>query len=210
MTVWAPRLLGQVTIQKEGDRKGPDRFANITHVCVLHKLPHSFFTFQSRSYYPRFGKEEIWGSKRLSKLPRVDGGVWFQIWGLSGPEACPCSILESVFWGGRCSAEATVFSLERLHLQTLFSLLLWRWARAGLRAGIWRAMLGKQVLGRWGELCVAAFPLYGIYSLILCGSSGFVDALLTPVLSFQKTSWSDYVFWNNTERTMINTWQTLE
>lgn len=71
-------------------------------------------------------------------------------------------------------------------------------------------MLGKRGLGRWGKSRVAAFPLRGVYSLILCGSSGFVDALLTPVLSFQKTSWSDYVFWNNTEKMMINTWQTSE
>ena len=37
-----------------------------------------------------------------------------------------------------------------------------------------------------------------------------VDALLTPALSFQKASWSGDAFWNNTGRTMMNTWQALE
>ena len=59
-----------------------------------------------------------------------------------------------------------------------------------------------------GEIGCGNLPLQGSYSLILYGSPGFVDALLTPVLSFQKASWSDYVFWNNTGKMMINTWQT--
>lgn len=37
-----------------------------------------------------------------------------------------------------------------------------------------------------------------------------MDVLLTQVLSLQKASWSDSVFWNNTGRMMINTWQTSE
>lgn len=59
------------------------------------------------------------------------------------------------------------------------------------------------------EMGVRAAPLPVARPLLSRGAC-VVDALLTPALSFQKASWSGDAFWNNTERTMMNTWQALE
>lgn len=143
MPVWAPCLLGQVTIQEEGDRKGPDTFANITHVCVLHKLPHSFFTFQSRSYYPRFENEEIWGSKRLNNFPRVDGGVWFQIWDFLAPKPVPVQ-----FWN-LCSGEGDVrLKQQYSHLRGYISKLSFLFCCGGDQGRGWGQGYGGP---RWGS-----------------------------------------------------------
>lgn len=104
-------------------KKAPNTCLLTSHtcsVCVLHELPCSVFTLQSRSYYPCFVNEEIHGSERVGKSPKVNGGVWFQIWDFMAPKSVSLP-LWNLFWGGRgFKDEATVFSPERLCPQSLF------------------------------------------------------------------------------------------
>lgn len=69
----------------------------------------------------------------------------------------------------------------------------------------WEASEGS----RAERVGVRADPLHVARPLLSRGAC-VVDAVLTPALSFQKASWSSDAFWNNTERTMMNTWQALE
>lgn len=61
-----------------------------------------------------------------SELPKVNGGVWFQIWNFLAPVLVPVPFSNLCSGQRESQDKATVFSLERLHHQTLSSLVTWR------------------------------------------------------------------------------------